>query len=66
MLAVRGKNDPADLITKAVNGKLWDTFLKALGFVHAIPLKTNSNDFGGFWNELAESNSNFVVAENFF
>ena len=28
-----------------------------------IPLKTNSNYFGGFWNEEADSNSNFVVAK---
>ena len=28
-----------------------------------IPLKTNSNDFGCFWNQLADSNSNFVVAK---
>ena len=33
---------------------------------HTIPYKTNSNDFGGFWNSLADSNSNFVVAKNFF
>ena len=26
----------------------------------------NSNDFGGFWNQLADSNSNFVVAKIFF
>ena len=26
----------------------------------------NSNDFGGFWNELGDSNSNFVVAEIIF
>ena len=31
-----------------------------------IPLKTNSNDFGCFWNQLADSNSNFVVAEIIF
>ena len=28
--------------------------------------ETNSNDFGGFWNELADSNSTFVAAKNFF
>ena len=27
-----------------------------------IRRKTNSIDFGRFWNELADSNSNFVVA----
>ena len=27
--------------------------------------KTNSNDFGGFWNYLADSISNFVVAKFF-
>ena len=29
-----------------------------------IRRKTNSNDFGGFWNSFADSNSNFVVAKN--
>ena len=31
-----------------------------------ILLKTNSNDFVGFWNELGDSNSNFVVAKIIF
>ena len=31
-----------------------------------IPPEINSNDFGGFWNKLADSNSNFVVAKIFF
>ena len=30
-----------------------------------MPPEINSNDFGVFWNELADSNSKFVVA-NFF
>ena len=33
---------------------------------NTIPPKINSNDFGSFWNELADSNSNFVVAEVIF
>ena len=33
---------------------------------NTIPPETNSNDFGCFWNQLADSNSNFVVAEIFF
>ena len=32
-----------------------------LGHIDTIPPEINSNDFGGFWNELADSNSNFVV-----
>ena len=31
-----------------------------------IPAETNSNDFLGFWNQLADSNSIFVAVENFF
>ena len=33
---------------------------------NTIPLKTNSNDFGEFWNYLADSNSNIVVAKIIF
>ena len=32
VLAVRGKNNPADLFTKAVSGKLRESFLQRLGF----------------------------------
>ena len=35
-------------------------------FSVSIRAQTNSNDFGGFWNKSADSNSNFVVAEFFF
>ena len=31
---IRGKNNPADLFTKAVSGKLREKFLKSLGFQH--------------------------------
>ena len=34
--------------------------------MQTIRAKINSNDFGGFWNLLADSNSIFVAAENFF
>ena len=32
----------------------------------AVPPEIKANDFGGFWNKLADSNSNFVVGENYF
>ena len=31
-----------------------------------MPPEINSNDFGGFWNQLEDSNSNFVAAEIIF
>ena len=31
-----------------------------------MPPETNSNDFRGFWNKLADSNSIFFVAKFFF
>ena len=31
-----------------------------------IRVQTNSNDFGSFWNQLADSNSVFFVAKIFF
>ena len=34
--------------------------------LHTMPPETNSKDFGVFWNELADSNSIFVVAKFFF
>ena len=33
---------------------------------NTIPPEINSNDFGGFWSKLADSNSIFVVAEILF
>ena len=36
------------------------------GVVDTIPPETSSNDFGGFWNYLGDSNSNFVVAKIIF
>ena len=34
---IRGKNNPADMFTKAVSGVLRERFLKMLGFEHRIP-----------------------------
>ena len=34
---IRGKNNLADLFTKAVSGRLREKFFKALGFVHRQP-----------------------------
>ena len=34
VLPVRGKNNPADILTKAVSGKLRVKHLKTLGFEH--------------------------------
>ena len=38
----------------------------ALKFEDTIRPKINSNDFGSFWNQLADSNSIFVAAEIIF
>ena len=35
-------------------------------YKHTIRPETNSNDFGGFVNKVADSNSIFVAAEMFF
>ena len=36
---IRGKNNPADLFTKAVSGKLREKFLRTLGFRHQVASK---------------------------
>ena len=41
----------------------WNYFNK---LSYTIRPEINSNDFGVFWNKLADSNSNFVVAKIIF
>ena len=39
VLPVRGKNNPADMFTKAVSGRLREKFLAKLGFRHVPAVK---------------------------
>ena len=43
---VRGKNNPADVFTKAVSGKLREKHLKRLGFRHVFPSEKHKDLLG--------------------
>ena len=47
ILPVRGKNNVADLMTKAVSGKLRLKHLRALGFLHSEPSSLQKNVLSG-------------------
>ena len=46
VLPVRGKNNPADLFTKAVSGRLRVRFIEKLGFRHVSPSKSHKDVLG--------------------
>ena len=46
VLPVRGKNNPADLFTKAVNGTTRERYLNMLGFIHISPSTKHKDVLG--------------------
>ena len=79
LLANRRKNTRCRLCPASSHQRVWPSSLglghtwsvrgdifalvAAVNMFITIRPKINSNDFGGFWNQLADSNSNFLVAE---
>lgn len=47
VLPIRGKNNPADLFTKPVNGAVRERFLRTLGFVHVSASEKHKRVIGG-------------------